>query len=367
MGNMRLSVWLHVLVASWCVACAFACSIPQMGSEFSIIGGEGGWWSGDGRYNFTIGEDGEYGYVLEDVWNSHRQSDDAPTRDKRETLVWRAPGGETIATFQRVAPSQGWFGWLFGSNPEGFKDLTEGLLIECGQKASFFVGYSAAEPGWFSKNPGHFKVLPFDQVGDNTMTIAATNESNAKRGGGSDYLLEVMEDEVEKSADCSDRDPEYCFKAAMSAMCDHQWFPLLGREPQCGDAATVADCCKLSCEDLTEPKTDGCITSSVLGDKPVATLKLAKSRFSSEHGYDEWEVTRGESGPGSDPRVLIALATMKTAGRKNCDWLGLNCDDKSVGQQNRYLFSIFGSGGNLAIFVVCAVVCTCMFNAFQRR
>jgi len=356
------------------VANALACQLPDMGSDFKVKGAMNSFLMGDGRYNFTVySGDKDYGYVIEDVWLSNNMGDGSPSTRNRETLVWYSPDGKKLATFQRVSQERSWFGWMMGSEPPGYKDFSQGILVEgCEDSGSlYFIGYQDNVDNflfgaWSHRNPGHYRVFDFNDVGGESMTMAVTNESNVHAGGASKYELEVMEDTVELTGNCKDKDPEFCFKLAARGMCKANYMPssyaFIGKRDKCeANDFTVADCCSLSCsKDL--PK---CLSNEILGDTPVASLKLDGDGSEPSSTDDLWTIhVESTSGPGTDPRVLIALATMKTAGEQDCDWLGSNCDEESYGTNFRTHIWLGGSGGGF-IAAFCAFVCIC--NILQRR
>ena len=69
-----------------------------MGSSFKIKGGENSFWTGDGKYNFTVysedkdGNEKDFGYVVEDVWQNNLPG---LMTTNRETLIWFGPDGDS--------------------------------------------------------------------------------------------------------------------------------------------------------------------------------------------------------------------------------------------------------------------------------
>merc|ERR1711934_586539 len=109
MGTMSSDMRRLVTLTAYLSTLVSACQLPDLGSEFTIKGGTNSFFFGDGRYNFTIGEGGEGGYVLEDVWLSDHVDHKGGFTNNRETLVWYSADGKKLATFQRVARPQSWF------------------------------------------------------------------------------------------------------------------------------------------------------------------------------------------------------------------------------------------------------------------
>merc|ERR1711871_809792 len=203
MGTMSSDMRRLVTLTAYLSTLVSACQLPDLGPEFTIKGGTNSFFFGDGKYNFTIGENGEGGYVLEDVWLSNHVDDKGLTTNNRETLVWFGPDGKKLATFQRVAQAQTWFSWLTsgatGEEPAGYKDFSQGILVEgCADSgALYFVGYEDHEDNylmglWSHRTPGHYRVYSFGDVGETEMTLAVTNETGTKVGGGSKYPLEAF-------------------------------------------------------------------------------------------------------------------------------------------------------------------------------
>ena len=135
----------------------------------------------------------------------------------------------------------------------------------------------------------------------------------------------------------------------------------------CAAGSTVAECCSLSCSsesrDANGPQLLPCVESQVLNDEPVSTIELAVAD-ENDAPMDAWRIYRGcdNNGPGCDPRVLIALATMKTAGERFC--FGFDCEYESHGFEHRIGVWLFGSGGWL---MLATCFCACLFLCCQRE
>jgi len=353
-------------------------SMPNMDgvSEFFVTGGQNSFLYDDGKYNFSVGSQigsSEFGYVQENVWqNGDDRFLDSDT-GARETFIWHDGAGEKIAQFRRVAPPRSWVGRLFTSG-DGFKDFTGMIITEFNptsrrEEMLYFVGYSRVWYTGFSMLPGHYRVLRFADLGKSEVLVAASKESGQydEPGGGEYYKMEVMQDKLTMTPDCSDQDPGYCFQVASNAFCKQEELPDFGYTPGCAAGSTVAECCSLSCSsesrDANGPQLLPCVESQVLNDEPVSTIELAVAD-ENDAPMDAWRIYRGcdNNGPGCDPRVLIALATMKTAGERFC--FGFDCEYESHGFEHRIGVWLFGSGGWL---MLATCFCACIFLCCQKE
>lgn len=308
---------------------------------------------GEGDYHFTVGENGEYGTVEEDLWASS------------ETLVWISKDGEKLATFERLKQTPH---WLYGTS-DTTKDFSNIIVKDgCNDKPLTILGYFPGSFSWSSlftdgkwRGNGHYRILPLPAEtnpattanGDIQMKTALTRETNRKNGGGRNYELTIMSDTIEVPKGCVDEDPEYCFKAAARGLCTRNKMPRLGDRTSTCKGGSVKECCKLSCAQKLDPDT--CSIKDVLQEAPVATLSMtgAYSGKSWNAKQDSWSVAvKQDAYPGTDPRSLIALAVMKTAGeesRKEDDDGETKKINESLGRQYNVVVWLFGSlGGGMA-------------------
>ena len=111
----------------------------------------------------------------------------------------------------------------------------------------------------------------------------------------------------------------------------------------------MRECCPMSC--VERKNLELCKPSKVPGGskRPVAILKA--ERDEPREPEQEWSATVAKPGlVATDPRVLVGLMTMKTAGfrfksrrRKGTT----SYSDKSPGKENAYTNYIFGSQANM--------------------
>ena len=168
--------------------------------------------------------------------------------------------------------------------------------------------------------------------------------------------MKIYEDSTELPAGCRDKAPEWCFHALKKGHCGDHLNKVPGMVPtQCqglGDSkeVSVRECCPMSC--VERKNLELCKPSKVPGGskRPVAILKA--ERDEPWEPEQEWSATVAKPGlVATDPRVLVGLMTMKTAGfqfrrRRRRNWGGFS-DDMSPGKANAYSNYIFGSQANM--------------------
>jgi len=340
---------------------------PSFADDIFLEGGMSSYWS-DGKFIFDIDaaksekEDGtRYGQVVEDVW--------ADT----ETLTWKSPSGARIAVFERVK-SKGYFGgtstrkdfsnikvkgWEKGDDCSEGQDL---YLIQYMEGDGIFSGKS-----WFGRDPGSYKILSLKDVKNGgTTTLSVTSESNTYPGGGSHYEMKLFEQKMEPPlpAGCRDTNPAYCFEVAVQGLCTSTPVILKGMRP--GEACMKEDytknCCKMSCgQDIGV-----CQADALLEDDPIAILTA--KRDSKKAKQQSWQAHINDHNKiSADPRVLVALMKMKSAGLKRDSDEKKKKREESYGVSRRMTNYIFGNQLNYWGFLVLMAVLAGLFHVITSR
>ena len=364
-----------VVIGCMVVAGVRSSCLPEgIGISLQVSGGVTSLYSAEsGRLAFGVGEigatkraGGAFGKVVEKVWNEY----------DTETLVWTDTTGKLIANFERVEHSKR--PWSTGD----YDDFSNVRVTDCEDgKPLFYIqyfpgpGYFAGK-SWFDQDPGHYRVLSYaDTTDGGALSVGISNESNTKWGGGRQYKLNIME---EKSTTCVDKDPDLCFHALASNMClssiNEIKTDLLLEGDTCGlskwDASkgvAASTCCEMSCAYATKD-LEKCHPSwaDAVEDSPVATMK-SKSRHPYYNYVQDWQITVERSAPSTDPRVLVALATMKTSGAKIRD----GADRRrrrgvSPAVDHREVIWLFGSYAGYQVFALGMFALVCLFLCVMR-
>jgi len=345
-----------------------------MDSVFQVSGGLTGLWDDDeGRLAFGIGEigdtnlrSGKFGRAIEKIWNP----------GETETLRWMDAAGQLIATFERIQRSASW-------ESGTYDDFSNIRVTDCTGHTAFYIQYV---PGagmfkgkhWFSSDPGQYRVLSKkDFINGGALSVAITNETNTRPGGGKEYELVMMEDR--SIPHCTDRDPALCWSIATNSMC-HISVKRAQRDLQiheqdtCSIAkkdknkAAITTCCELACAH-SEEQLDKC-HPGLAAASPAAKLhsKGWRNGILEMSTVQDWQITVNDrSATGSDPRVLVALATMKTSGARVPQY-----GDRrrrrgvSYATDNRNVIWLFGSYSGYITFVVSMVALACLCQIFGR-